>query len=104
MVSSSWPQLFAHPLFRKGWEDHLARRPWTEEQGDNVVYIYGRLMAAESRAPLPGYSLGLTAEMVNIIEACPAMAAQLATAQWLQAGGDPDKLKTQVGTKQGDEQ
>jgi hypothetical protein len=99
---SSWPALFCHPLFRKAWEDSIARRPWTEEQGDSIVYIFGRMMAAESGMPLPRYSSVMTHEMIDIIKACDAFARQAIVAQWLQAHGDPSLMGAEMGLKQGD--
>lgn len=102
MTSSSWPQLFNHPLFRKGWTDHASGTRWTEEQGDSVVYIFGRMMAAESRAPLPKLTPVLTAEMTAVIHKCPAFEKQMTVSQWLQTHGDPSLMDKEVGTKQGD--
>lgn len=101
MTASSWPALFGHPLFRKGWTDHIARQPWTEDQADSVVYIFGRMMAAESRRPLPRYSTTMTPEMAEIIRKCPAFERQMLTSQWLQAHGDPAKMDEALGIKQG---
>lgn len=102
-MQSSWPQLFNHPLFRKGWEDHIAGRSWTEQQLNSVVYIFGRMLAAESGRPLPHLAEHVTSEMSDIIRACPMFERQMMVAQWLQAGKDPSKLGKALGTKQGDE-
>lgn len=109
MTASSWPALFNHPRFRKGWHDYRQGVSPTEDERDTVVYLFGRLMAAEAATlPLPRYSGApglagdLTHEMIQVIRACPAFEQQMVAAQWLQAHGDPEGMTRPLGTKQGD--
>ncbi len=101
---TSWPALFSHPLFRKGWHDHRNAVNPTEGERGTVVYLFGRLMAAEAAGlalPVPADSM--TRDMVAVIRACPAFERQMVTAQYLQAGGDPARMTEERGLKQGDE-
>lgn len=103
MASSSWPQLFCHPLFRKGWADSRNQVAPTEQERDSVVYLFGRLMSAEANhLPLPAPVGWMTDSMKSVIAACPAFEVQMMAAQWLQAHGDPSKMTKPLGVKQGD--
>lgn len=106
MSVSSWPALFSNPLFRKGWRDSRSAVAPTEGERDSVVYLFGRLMSAESKpagVQLPPPRDHLIHDMIEVIKACPAFADQMVAAQWLQAHGDPAHMTEPLGTKQGDQ-
>lgn len=108
MSTSSWPELFSNPRFRKGWHDHRSDIAPTEDERDSVVYLFGRLMSVEAAPsglllPLPSPFGILTEQMITVIRACPAFEAQMVAAQWLRAHGDPVGMTQPLGVKQGDE-
>lgn len=124
--SNPWVEIFCNPRFRKGWEDVRNKVSPNEQQCDDVVYIFGRLMGAETGWPLPRYSTVMTYEMIEAIKKCDAFMKQMETAQLLQSlasqckeknislpfvgealeqvrnSGDLSAFMQEVGTKQGD--
>lgn len=83
-MDDPWVELFCNPRFRKAWENYCNGIAPTEKESDDIVCIYGRLMAAESRMPLPYYSTSMSHEMERAIRKCGALMDQMATAQIIQ--------------------
>jgi hypothetical protein len=85
------------PAFRYGWQsavngepfiDDLPRKVWNLPAGNDSVqrlYEAGRLMALETRLPLPPKAERMTKDIKATVAAAPAMLKQFATEQLLAA-------------------
>lgn len=73
VIGNDWYVMFNDPLFRQGWVEHELGLPRDQALVDReLFYSYGRLLAAESKLPLPPVGDHLTREMKNVVNAVPS--------------------------------
>lgn len=91
----TWSGYMRQLPFRVGWQsvqnnepfcDDIARRLWNHPDETGAIqrmYEAGRLMALETRMPLPAKAARVTKEIAAAVKAAPAMCRQFATEQAL---------------------
>ena len=73
VIGNDWYVMFNDPLFRQGWNEHCLGIPRDRALDDReLFYTYGRMLAAESKLPLPAVGTRLTDEMKAVVNAVPA--------------------------------
>lgn len=73
VIGNDWYEMFNDPGFRQGWTEHrLGVAPDYRKLDTDLLYEYGRQMAAESGMPLPAVSDHLTPEMAEAARRCTA--------------------------------
>lgn len=91
----TWSRYMAQPAFRYGWQSVEAGEPFNDDVARKVynvpdetgviqrLYEAGRLMALETRMPLPPKARRMTNNIRTTVKAAPAMLKQFATEQAL---------------------
>lgn len=91
----TWSAYMRQPPFRLGWEsvqrgepfaDDIARKVYNHPDptgGIQRLYEAGRLMALETRMPLPAKAARMTKQIDAAVRAAPALCRQFATEQAL---------------------
>jgi len=73
VIGNDWYVMFNDPLFRQGWVEHALGIPRDQALVDrDLFYSYGRMLAAESKLPLPAVATHLTEEMRRVVHAVPS--------------------------------
>ncbi len=93
----TWARYMSNPIFRYGWQsavngepflDDVARKVWptvADIGGVQRLYEAGRLMALETRLPLPPKAQRMTKTILATVAAAPAMRKQFLIEQQLAA-------------------
>lgn len=93
----TWARYMSRTAFRYGWQsavngepflDDVARKVWNQPEASDCLqreYEAGRLMALETRMPLPPKAQRMTKVITATVAAAPAMRKQFLTEQLLAA-------------------
>jgi len=73
VIGNDWYVMFNDPAFRRGWIEHVHGVPRDQKLVDTeLFYSYGRLLAAESKLPLPAVAQHMSREMKAVVNAVPS--------------------------------